>query len=74
MQTRMDYRKKYPMKIQKVDNRIINIPLRFNRDKNEWKKVIETNSFKNITITSQLGKKFEFNELSNEIVANENSN
>ena len=56
------------MIIQKVENRIINNPLRFNLKKNNGKKVIETNSLKNTTITRQLGKNFESNILVNELL------
>ena len=61
------------MRIQKEDNKIISTPLRFNLDKNQWKKVIETNSFKDVTITRQLGKNFKNNELANEIIAYANN-
>ena len=57
--------KKHHMKIQKEDNRIISTPLRFNLDKNQWKKVIENNSFKDVIITRQLEKNFKNNELAN---------
>ena len=57
------------MKIQKVYNKIINTLLGFNLDKNQWKKVIEINSFKNTIFTRQLSKIFENNELANKMVA-----
>ena len=61
------------MKIQKVYNKIINTLLEFNLYKNQWKKVIEINSFKNTIFTRQLSKIFENNELANEMVAYTNS-
>ena len=61
------------MKIQKVYNKIINTLLGFNLDKNQWKKVIEINSFKNTIFSRQLSKIFENNELANEMVAYTNS-
>ena len=34
--------KKHPMRVQKENGKIVSTPLRFNLDKNQWKKVIET--------------------------------
>ena len=60
--------KQHPMRLQKENNIIISTPLRFNLNKTQWKKVIETNSFKEITITRQLGRNYKNKELANEII------
>ena len=65
--------KKHPMRVQKENGKIVSTPLRFNLDKNQWKKVIKTKSFKDVTITRRLGKILKNCELSKEIIAYANN-
>ena len=62
--------KRHPMRVQRDKNGIISIPLRFNLNKAQWIKVIETKSFKDVIITRKLGKNWEKDEeLAKEIIA-----
>ena len=65
----MDYGNSILWGYKKENNIIISTPLRFNLNKTQWKKVIETNSFKEVTITRQLGRNYKNKELANEIIA-----
>ena len=51
--------KRHQMRVQRDENRLTSIPLRFNLNKAQWIKVVETKSFKDVTITRQLGKNWE---------------
>ena len=62
--------KKHLIRIQKYKNEITWIPLRFNLNKNQWKKVIDKKSFIGVSITRQLGRNWKDNkELANEVIA-----
>ena len=62
--------KKHLIRIQKYKNEITWIPLRFNLNKNQWKKVIDKKSFIGVSITRQLGRNWKDNkELASEVIA-----
>ena len=62
--------KKHPMRKQTDGNNITWTPLRFNLNREQWKKVIENKSFADVTITRQLGKNWrDDQQLAKEIVA-----
>ena len=67
--------KKHPMRKQTDGKNMTWIPLRFNLNKEQWKKVIENKSFANVTITRQLGKNWRDDQyLAKDIIAHANKN
>ena len=67
--------KKHPMRKQTDGKNMRWVPLRFNLNKEQWKKIIESKSFANVTITRQLGKNWRKDQhLAKEIIAYADSN
>ena len=67
--------KKHPMRVQRQNGEITSIPFKFKLSKNDWKSVIEGNSFAGVGIVRKYHKEWEVDkDLKKEIIGTADEN
>jgi len=65
--------KEHPMKINYMNGQLASIPLRFDLNKDQWKKVITSGSFKDMNISRRLGKSYKDEDIANSVIFKANN-